>query len=100
LALEAFDFAAAVRVHDRPRWPWLFGDEETRGEKWNAFGLWLTATAFRVGAGAATSAAYVSGGEVNNEMVAFGLGASGQAALERLIAVAKRPKSSVARQKK
>jgi hypothetical protein len=96
--VEAYDFVAVARA--TRRWPWLdptepYSDkppnEMTRTEKWSAFGVWFVATIIRIAAGGAVAAA--ASGQITGELAAFGLGAAGPLALERIVMVYRNSKS-------
>ncbi|MGH3913024.1 MAG: hypothetical protein ACRDTC_06395, partial [Pseudonocardiaceae bacterium] len=89
--MEAYDFVAVARA--TRRWPWLDPSkqarETTRGERWNAFGIWIVAAIARIAAGGGVAAA--ASGQIIGELAAFGLGVAGPLVLERILATYANP---------
>ncbi len=93
--MEAYDIVAVARA--TRRWPWLDpakpAKETTLAEQWNAFGVWLLATAVRIAAGGGVAAAASS--QIIGELAAFGLGVAGPLTIERILSAYASPVSAV-----
>ncbi|MEU5693902.1 hypothetical protein [Actinosynnema sp. NPDC020468] len=88
ITVEFYDYQAVVRAtrtvpwHD-PEVPKRRVDASARRRN---FGIWLSATLFRVAAGGVQAAAFSASGQVAGAIAAFGLGVAGPLVVERLLA--------------